>query len=249
MANEISLMSYLQQPIATNPPSTNPSNNILFSNPWVKSTLTTPETNLSKPILIPNPWEEFNLPTILQRHHQLLKQVHLPPDPTPIPTSTLPTDFPWCELHNHVMPRVRRALNASFEHLNLPIPYQESNNPPHNKTPIPATDFKSATGATWPPDPVNYRGGDRYPHNMNQVSVYAGNTGDTPYGFLIRDQELVFSKRVYLDGNILIARPVCFTAGGTDAEPVLTPLLALWAFCMLGACASDGDEGGDCWVL
>ncbi|PWY67608.1 hypothetical protein BO94DRAFT_540407 [Aspergillus sclerotioniger CBS 115572] len=83
-----------------------------------------------------------------------------------------------------------------------------------------------------------------YRQALSQVNYYMKQHGSR-YGFILSDLELVIFRRVDNNGNLQLAPAIPWTRGGTEEEPQLTVLLALWYLGMLAA----QDEGPDGWHL
>lgn len=89
---------------------------------------------------------------------------------------------------------------------------------------------------------IGYR--TEYRQALSQVNWYM-KQHHSRYGFLLTDQELVVLRRLDSHGNLELAPPIPFTAGGTVAQPRMTVLLALWYLGMLAA----QDQGVDRWDM
>lgn len=83
-----------------------------------------------------------------------------------------------------------------------------------------------------------------YRQALSQVNFYM-KQHRSRYGFILTDRELVVFRRRDNNGNLELASPTPFTAGGTAQQPQLTVLMALWYLGMLAA----QDQGVDRWYL
>lgn len=109
MANNISLMVYLQfalPAIPTNPP----------PNPGRNTTNTAYEAGDIRGTAV---WHGFDLHTIIHRYGNILGQTHLPPDPMPTspPRAITAENALRSKISEYVFPRVRRGLRAAFNAL------------------------------------------------------------------------------------------------------------------------------------
>ncbi|KAH1863774.1 hypothetical protein KXX01_002399 [Aspergillus fumigatus] len=86
--------------------------------------------------------------------------------------------------------------------------------------------------------------GAEYRQALSQVNFYM-KQHRSRYGFILTDRELVVFRRRDNNGNLELASPTPFTAGGTAQQPQLTVLMALWYLGMLAA----QDQGVDRWYL
>ncbi|KAG2413345.1 hypothetical protein HFD88_002534 [Aspergillus terreus] len=263
MAHNISLLSYLQiapPAVPTNPPS-------------IPSRNTTNTAYAADDIRSTTVWHGFNINTIWQQYHGVLVQAQLPADPMPTsPPRAVPSESALREkLSEYIIPRVRRALRASFNHLAIM-------NQMHGVTAVEfgSGDFAKAI-SNYRPDAAyfvsalpsgtgpNRAPGDikpswkwntalathrlvtsrtEYCQALSQVNYYM-NQHRSRYGFILTDQELVVFRRRDANGNLELAAPIPFAAGGSAQQPQLTVLLALWYLGMLAA----QDQGPQSWYL
>ncbi|KAH1347497.1 hypothetical protein LV164_007205 [Aspergillus fumigatus] len=261
MATQVSLFSYLQAapPVIPASPPSNPSRN------------TTNTAYGADDIRSTAVWPGFDLQTILQRYEALLMQVQLPADPMPIsPSRGVPTETALREKLD-VYPRVRRALRAAFQHLATVGQMNGSTALEFGSgdfakvidgfrpdTAYFVSALPSATGPNRAPGDIKpswkwstamashripgYRA--EYRQALSQVNFYM-KQHRSRYGFILTDRELVVFRRRDNNGNLELASPTPFTAGGTAQQPQLTVLMALWYLGMLAA----QDQGVDRWYL
>ncbi|EEH40548.1 hypothetical protein PAAG_09001 [Paracoccidioides lutzii Pb01] len=109
MANQVSLLTYLQNAlpaIPVNPPP-NPGRN------------TTNEASEASDIRNIGVWHGFNLNALLQSYQNLLVKARLPPDPMPTspPGAITAENALRSMISEYVFPRVRRALRTGFDRL------------------------------------------------------------------------------------------------------------------------------------
>lgn len=76
---------------------------------------------------------------------------------------------------------------------------------------------------------------------LSQVNHYM-HQNNGRYGFVLTDVELIIIRRVNDRGHLELSDSIPWTAYGSEAEPQLTVLLALW---YLGMLASDNGN----WTL
>ncbi|KAJ9259421.1 hypothetical protein DTO207G8_984 [Paecilomyces variotii] len=261
--NTVSLMVYLQHAlpaIPTNPP----------PHPGRNTTNTADEADDISGIAV---WHGFNLQTIIHRYGNILGQTHLPPDPMPTspPRAITAGNALRSKIYEYVFPRVRRGLRAAFNTLtatnqmngltSVSIDVGEAAKIIENYKPdtayfalaLPAgTSWNRAPGdikpswkwstalANHPMD--TYR--TEFRQALSQVNWYM-KQHNSRYGFILTNQELVVIRRLDNHGNLELAPPIPFTAGGTVAQPRMTVLLALWYLGMLAA----QDQGVDRWDM
>ncbi|KAL1979107.1 hypothetical protein VTN96DRAFT_6842 [Rasamsonia emersonii] len=263
MANQVSLMTYLQQALPAIPTNQPP-------NPGHNTTNTlygaADINNIGR-------WNNFNLTTVLQRYQNVLFQAHLPSDPMPIspPRAITAENALRSKLSEYLLPRVRRGLRAGFGYLAangqmsgitalsfdvgeyaeiidgfkpdtayFVVSLPEGSGP--NRAPgdiKPSWKWNTAM-ATHPVAGVR----NEYRQALSQVNWYM-KQHRSRYGFLGTDREFVVFRRLDDDGNLELAEPIPFTAGGTDAQPQMTVSLALWYLGMLAA----KDQGDECWFI
>lgn len=72
----------------------------------------------------------------------------------------------------------------------------------------------------------------QYRQVLSQVNFYMNQHGSR-YGFILTDQELLAFRKLNNDGNLEIAASVPWSTQGTEDQPLLTILLALWYLGML----------------
>lgn len=84
---------------------------------------------------------------------------------------------------------------------------------------------------------------DKYYQGLSKVNWYM-KQHRSKYGCIPTDRELVVLRRKDDYGKLEVSRPVPFTVGGTDEQPEMTVLLALWHLRMLTA-----QEKVDCWHI
>ncbi|KAL2819102.1 hypothetical protein BJX63DRAFT_428762 [Aspergillus granulosus] len=263
MANNVSLMSYLQQAlpaIPANPPPTLGHN-------------TVNSAYEGEDIHVITVWHGFNLHNIIQRYGNTLGQAHLPPDPMPTsPVRAITSENSLrSKISEYVIPRVRRGLRAGFNFLAtmnqmngltkvsldvgesamvterlkpdtayfvLALPAGTScNRAPDDIKPS----WKWESGLALHPSPKMRM---EYRQALSQVNWYM-KQHHSRYGFLMTDRELVVFRRLDDDGNLELALPIPFTRGGTVVQTQLTVLLALWYLGMLAA----QDQGVDHWYM
>lgn len=259
MANQVSLLDYLQNAlpaIPVNPP----------PNPGRNTTNTAYEANDIHDVRV---WHGFSLDVLRQRYQHVLVQTHLSPDP--MPTSPLrpvtAENALRSKISEYVFLRVRRALRAEFDRLAAinqmngisPVSFDVGecaevidsfkSDTAYFAVALPASsgpnrapgDVKpswkwSTTLATNPILGIR----NEYRQALSQVNWYM-KQHDSRYGFILTDRELIVFRRVDNNGNLELAPPIPFTIGGTAEQPRLTVLLALWYLGMLAA--QDGPEG------
>ncbi|OJD10486.1 hypothetical protein AJ78_08524 [Emergomyces pasteurianus Ep9510] len=217
MANQVSLLTYLQNAlpaIPVNPP----------PNPGRNTTNTAYEASDIHNIGV---WHGFNLNALLQSYQNLLVQARLPPDPMPTspPRAITAENALRSKISEYVFPRVRRALRTGFDQL-MAI------NQMNNLTPVSFDVGECAEVIdAFKPDTAYFAvalpagtGPNRAPGDHN-----------SRHGFLLTNRELVVFRRVDDSGNLELVPPIPFTSGGTAEQPQMTVLLALWYLGMLAA--------------
>ncbi|KAJ9299692.1 hypothetical protein DTO271G3_2576 [Paecilomyces variotii] len=261
--NTVPLMVYLQNAlpaIPTNPP----------PHPGRNTTDTAYQARDIREIAV---WHGFNLQTIMHRYGNILGQTHLPPDPLPNspPRAITARSVLRGRIWEYVFPRVRRGLRAAFNTLtatnqmngltSVSFHVGEAAKIIEDYTPdtayfalaLPAgTSWNRAPGDIKPSwqwstalanhPMAGYR--TEFRQALSQVNWYM-KQHNSRYGFILTNEELVVIRRLDNHGNLELAPPIPFTAGGTVAQPRMTVLLALWYLGMLAA----QDEGVDRWDM
>ncbi|KAE8150634.1 hypothetical protein BDV25DRAFT_129397 [Aspergillus avenaceus] len=263
MANRISLMSYLQNPLPAIPinPHADPGHN------------TRNRLYRASDIRTISRWHGFNLAAIRQAYDNVLFQANMPSDPVPSsPPRMITSENPLkAAIQEYVVPRIRRALQIAFGHL-------ATNNQMAMLTPISfgvgesasiidafkpdtayfAVDLPAGTGPNRAPGDIKpswkwstalatqHRPAlhTEFKQALSQVNWYM-KQHKARYGFLLTDRELVAIRRLDDHGNLELAEPIPFTRGGTTAQPQLTVLLALFYIGMLAA----QDTGAGRWNM
>lgn len=253
MANQVSLLTYLQHAlpaIPVNPP----------PNPGRNTTNTAYEASDIHNIGV---WHGFNLNALLQSYQNLLVQARLPPDPMPTspPRAITAENALRSKISEYVFPRVRRALRTGFDRLMAinqlndltPVSFDvgecaEVIDAFKPDTAYFAVALPAGTGPNRAPGDVkpSWKWStalathpllgirNEYRQALSQVNWYM-KQHNSRHGFLLTNRELVVFRRVDDSGNLELVPPIPFTSGGTAEQPQMTVLLALWYLGMIGA--------------
>jgi hypothetical protein len=263
MANNISLMQYLQQsPLALN---------IQYAGNAFEDT-TSPAYSHFDITQVGN-WATFSLATILHRYNTLLNTPGLilaDPMPTSPPGPITSKRVVQNRIQEYLQPRVRRALRSGFDRLVLtntlgtrtPISYdhgtiaatpasfkpdtayfdptiQNAGARPNRAPGDVKPSWKWYFGLRNHPDPTRRK---EFKQALSQVNWYM-NQHHTQYGYILTNLEFVAIRRLDPHGRLELSAPIPWTAQGTVAHPQLTVLLGLW---YLGMLASE-DQGALGW--
>jgi len=259
MANQVSLMSYLQHGPTALPRQTGPSGNTRNMRYSARDI-----NNLGF-------WRAFNLNTIQQQYGILLATAQITDElfPTSPPQAVNSETAVRSRIDLYLTPRVRRSLRCGFAHLTqtnqlgnrsvvdygvgtlaetienfIPdIAYFDTllpiGNCPNRAPGDIKPSWKWSTNMRHQPTT-----GEEFRQALSQVNFYM-KQHHARYGYILTDRELVAIRRRDRDGNLDLSRAIPWDSRGTAQQPRLTVLLALWYLGMLA-----GNNGGPTgWYL
>lgn len=259
----VTLMAYLQQPLAALPthPPPQPGRN------------TTNHAYSYLDIHELRTWQNFNLPTILQQYQHVLANALIAADPMPIspPRPVTGESVLRAQVCEILRARMRRSARVGFAFLaanngmrgctELCFDVGEAAQMIQTFKPDTAYfDIHAAPGSalnrvpgdikpSWKwrsemrNDP-NIGQQNEFRQALSQVNFYM-NQHNTRYGFLITNRELVAIRKLDRNGNMELSQPIPWTTGGTPTQPRLTVMLALWYIGML----ASHDQGINQWRM
>ncbi|KAE8133851.1 hypothetical protein BDV38DRAFT_257236 [Aspergillus pseudotamarii] len=254
MANQVSLLAYLQHgppriPIIEQGQSTDNTTNTRYS---------------ADDITYVGHWATFNLNTILHQHQAVLTNSRREDEAMPLsPPQAINSEPGLRQRFSFYMnQRVRRALRSGFDFLTtnnqlanrtvvdfgegnlaqlieqftpdtayydplLPAPTRPNRVPGDLKP-----SFKWSLALRNSPTPY---GRKQFKQALAQVNYYM-KQHETHFGFILTDRELVAIRRLDRNGRLELSDSVSWITKGSECQPRLTVLLALW---YLGMLASD----------
>ena len=261
MANQVSLMSYLQHgPTALPRGMPRPGRNTV--NHRYNAHDITNNFGL---------WATFNLNTIQQHYGVLLAtaQITDEPFPTSPPQPVNSETAIRSRVDSYLTARVRRGLRCSFAHLTQTNQLGNMSVVDYGGGTLAETirDFIPDTAYFDPQLPVgncpNRAPGDikpswkwssslrfqantmyQFKQALSQVNFYM-KQHHARYGYILTDRELIAIRRRDRAGNLDLSLRIPWTRQGTAQQPALTVLLALWYLGMLAA--TNGGLAG--WYL
>lgn len=209
-------------------------------------------------------WLDFDLETILDRYDWLLEHTMLPPDPLPEspPPAIMSQSHLQYRLAEHVVPRVRRALRATFSYLEsrhglkgrAVLSFDGGAYTSFAGAHEPELSFYAVEGdrdssrhrvpgavrPSWQWDSsfaLRPDGQHAYRAGLATLNWYMSHRGSR-YGFMLTDKELVAVRRME-NGDLQLSASILWRTWGTYQNPELTLFLGLW---YLGMLASRDDE-------
>ena len=261
MANQVSLMSYLQHgPTALPRGMTQPGRNTT-NRRYNAQDIT---NNLGY-------WVTFNMNTVQQQYGVLLAtaQITDEPFPTSPPQRVNSESTIRSQVDIYLTKRVRRGLRCGFAHLTQTNQLGNMSVVDYGGGTLAETieDFTPDTAYFDPQLPAlncpNRVPGDikpswkwsnsmRYQANtfnefkqvLSQLNYYM-KQHHARYGYILTDRQLVAVRRQDRAGNLDLSLPIPWSRQGTAQQPALTVLLALWYLGMLAA--TNGGVAG--WYL
>ena len=261
MANQVSLMSYLQHgPIALPRGTPGPSKNT--TNPRYSALDITDNLGF---------WAAFNLNTIQQHYGALLATAQITDEPFPTSPPQLVNSETAIRsrVNSYLAARVRRSLRCGFAHLiqtnqlgNMSVvdygggtlaetiedftpdtayfdPQLPVGNCPNRVPGIIKPSWKWSSSFRFQADTVQ-----EFNQVLSQINFYMIQH-HARYGYILTDRELVAIRRRDGVGNLDLSLRIPWSRQGTAQQPALTVLLALWYLGMLAA--TNGGLTG--WYL
>lgn len=253
MANQVSLMAYLQHGLRHIPAFSGGR-----SNRNTRNSAYGPED-----VEIAGPWAAFNLASIQQQFGAILTAARIadaPMAPSPSPPVNSESSL-RTRIDDDVTPRMRRALRCAFAHLEsitelngvTPLTFDNGTLARSvekfvpdlcivDPSLLPGTGPNRVPGDVKPsykwslemsnsPDPNTVT---EFYQVLSQVNFYMRQNG-ARYGFVLTDRELVAVRRLDSNGHLELSESIPWTASGTSDQPRLTVLLGLWYLGMLAA--------------
>lgn len=253
MANQVSLMAYLQHGFQSIP--------VIDQGQSPRNT--TNDRYSAADIASIGQWSAFNLASIQQRFGTMLEAARIQDEPVP-PSPPRPVNSETAvqaRLGALISNRIRRSLRCGFARLRstqqisglTEMEYDVGTMAKIIDNYVPDLAFGSihlpaATRTNQAPGDIkpsykwsldmrntpNPRIRTEFKQALSQVNFYM-KQHHARYGFILTDTELVAIRRLDKNGNIQLSSSIPLTTSGTASRPKLTVLLGLWYLGMLAA--------------